>query len=62
MSEDDLSYYEMRARQEANAAAAARDRPEVASAHRLLAVEYEAHARELRTQLRRQPMIVTTLS
>ncbi|WP_454883204.1 hypothetical protein [Sphingomonas oryzagri] len=47
MSEDDLAYYEQRARQETNAAASA-DHPEAASAHRQLASEYESQARGLR--------------
>ncbi len=47
---DDLRYYEERARQE-RAAAEAATRPEVASAHRLLAIEYAAQARELRVEL-----------
>jgi hypothetical protein len=45
--DDDLPFYEERARQEIAAAEAAAT-PEAASAHRLLAIEYEAHARELR--------------
>ncbi|MFT3966057.1 MAG: hypothetical protein QM690_09265 [Sphingobium sp.] len=49
--EDDLSYYEQRAREERVAAASA-TRPQIASAHRLLAIEYEAQARELRAQLK----------
>lgn len=47
MSQDDREYYERRAQQEAAAAAAA-TKTEVASAHRLLAIEYAAQARELR--------------
>lgn len=47
---DSLSYYENRARRE-EAAAVAASSPQVASAHRLLAIEYEAEARELRKQL-----------
>lgn len=46
MSEGNLAYYERRARQEAEAAAVA-DQPGIASAHRLLAVQYEDRAREL---------------
>ncbi|WP_334656878.1 hypothetical protein [Sphingomonas panaciterrae] len=46
-SGDDLRFYEERARQE-KAAAEAATSAEAASAHRLLAIEYEAHARELR--------------
>lgn len=48
MSEDNLAYYEQRARQEANAAASA-GHPEAASAHRQLASEYESQARGLRS-------------
>jgi hypothetical protein len=47
MSDDDVSYYEERARQEAQAAERAESET-AASAHRLLALEYEAHARSLR--------------
>jgi hypothetical protein len=47
MSKEDVSYYEKRARQEARAAARA-DSDMAASAHRLLALEYEAHAKSLR--------------
>lgn len=43
----DLRFYEERARQERAAADAAKS-PEAASAHRLLALEYEGHVRELR--------------
>lgn len=43
---DELEYLEIRARQEA-AAAEASNVPEAASAHRRLAAEYEARAREL---------------
>ncbi len=49
-SYESLSYYEERARQEWAAAEAAQTL-EVASAHRLLAIQYEADARELRKQL-----------
>jgi hypothetical protein len=45
-----LEYYERRARDEAAAAASASS-AEVASAHRLLAIEYEAQARDLRSRL-----------
>ncbi|MCF8709226.1 hypothetical protein [Rhizorhapis sp. SPR117] len=48
-SDDDLRFYEERARQEKAAAEAAKS-PEAASAHRLLALEYEAHACDLRQQ------------
>lgn len=47
MTNDNLEYYERRAREEA-AAAEASASTEAASAHRLLAIEYEAQARELR--------------
>ena len=47
MSDEDLRYYEQRARQEARAADEA-DSKTAASAHRLLAIEYEAHAKMLR--------------
>lgn len=46
MLEANLDYYERRAREEQNATALA-TKPEVVSAHRLLAIEYAAHAREL---------------
>lgn len=52
MSADNLHYYEERARQEAEAAEKATD-PTAASAHRLLAIEYEAHARALRDEAAR---------
>lgn len=48
MTEDNLEYYERRAREEIEAAEKAAS-IEAASAHRLLAIEYEGHARELRT-------------
>ncbi|MFL0419509.1 hypothetical protein ACH0CP_18565 [Sphingomonas sp. 179-I 2A4 NHS] len=47
MTKDNLAYYERRAREEAEAEASAKS-AEAASAHRLLAIEYEAQARELR--------------
>jgi hypothetical protein len=47
MSEDNLAFYERRARQEAEAAASAAS-PAVASAHRLLSIQYEDELRELR--------------
>jgi hypothetical protein len=47
MSED-FEYYERRAREEAEAAASS-DRPALAAGHRLLALEYAAHAEALRT-------------
>jgi len=56
MPEDDLSYYERRAREESAAADAAVD-PTVASARRLLAIQYEAEARELRRMVKPEPAI-----
>jgi hypothetical protein len=50
MSSDNLRYYEERARQETEAAEKA-DHPTAASAHRLLAIEYEAHAKALRDRV-----------
>lgn len=47
MTDEDVGYYEKRARQETRAAEEARSEP-AASAHRLLALEYEAHAKSLR--------------
>ena len=47
---DNLRFYEDRARQE-RAAAKSTNKPEAASAHRLLAIQYEADARELRAEL-----------
>ncbi|MGE4303991.1 MAG: hypothetical protein AB7E24_08160 [Novosphingobium sp.] len=47
---DSLIYYEDRARRE-EAAAEATSSPQLASVHRLLAIEYEAEARDLRKQL-----------
>jgi hypothetical protein len=53
MSED-VEYYERRAREEAEAAAST-DRPGLAAGHRLLALEYAAHAETLRaTNSRRE--------
>ena len=49
MIEDNLEYYERRAREE-KAAAESSSSTEAASAHRLLAIEYEAQVRELRNQ------------
>ncbi len=49
---ENLEYYEQRARQE-RAAAEAATKPEVASAHRLLAIEYEAQTAELRRDVER---------
>lgn len=45
-----LRAYEERAERE-RAAAARADKPEMASAHRLLAIQYEADANELRREL-----------
>lgn len=47
---DSLNYYEDRARRE-EAAAEGASNPQIASVHRLLAIEYAAEARELRKQL-----------
>jgi hypothetical protein len=47
MTEGNLAYYARRARQEAEAAAAAAQ-PGIAYAHRLLALQYEDRVRELR--------------
>ena len=47
MNEENVEYYERRAREEAAAAEAATS-TEAASAHRLFAAEYEAKARELK--------------
>lgn len=49
MAGDNLEYYERRAREEREAETAATSL-EAASAHRLLALEYEAQARELRSR------------
>lgn len=56
MNEQNLEYYERRAREEA-AAAAQSSSAGVASAHRLLAIEYAAQAREVRSraQIRAEP-------
>jgi hypothetical protein len=53
MTEDNLEYYERRAREEAKAVAAS-DNISAASVHRLLATEYEAQARDLRKGQNRQ--------
>ncbi|AUW60600.1 hypothetical protein C1T17_20545 (plasmid) [Sphingobium sp. SCG-1] len=45
MCEENLAFYERRARQEAEAAASAVS-PAVASAHRLLSIQYEDDIRE----------------
>jgi hypothetical protein len=58
MSEDNVRYYEQRAREEAAAAEAACE-PAIAAAHRLLAIEYAAaHAESLQRAdaLARQPV------
>ncbi len=54
MSEANVSYYERRAREEERAARLA-TKPEVVSAHRQLAIEYAAHARELGSDYRIDP-------
>lgn len=51
MDETNLEYYERRAREEAELAASSSS-AETSSAHRLLAIDYEAHARELRSNQR----------
>lgn len=56
MADDDIEYYERRARQEAEAAESS-PKAEAASAHRLLAIEYEAHARELRNGQSQRPKL-----
>jgi len=56
MTEDNLEYYESRTREEA-ASAAASTSIEAASAHRLLAIEYEAEARELRARQQSHPKL-----
>ena len=53
MVEDDLSFYERRTTEESLAAQRATS-PGRASAHRLLAIEYAALARELRTRRERE--------
>lgn len=53
MAEDDLEYYERRAREKLEAAAASGDRLELASAHRLLAMQYQDHLEELRAAPKR---------
>lgn len=50
MKLDQIAYYERRARQETEAAAAG-SQPETASAHRSMAAQYEAHVRQLRAAL-----------
>jgi hypothetical protein len=57
MTDDNLAYYERRARDEAEAAESSAS-IEAASAHRLLAIEYEAQARELRNQQLRRKLSI----
>lgn len=52
LAPNNLTYFEERARREW-AATEATDNPIMASAHRLLAIQYEADANELRKQLAR---------
>jgi hypothetical protein len=59
MSNENLRYYEERARQEAQAAESAAD-PTAASAHRLLAIEYEAQAKALRDEVPRRQVPAET--
>lgn len=54
---DNLEYYERRAREETEAAETATS-AEAASAHRLLAIEYEAQARELRGRTERPKLTI----
>ncbi len=56
MTEPNLDYYERRAREEA-ALAASSPSTEASSAHRLLAIEYEAQARELRQKSKYRPKL-----
>jgi hypothetical protein len=56
MTEDNLEYYERRSREEA-ASATASTGVKAASAHRLLAIEYEAQARELRARQQSRPKL-----
>lgn len=56
MTEDDLEYYERRGREEAESAATSTS-VEAASAHRLLAIEYEAQARDLRARHHPRPKL-----
>ncbi len=56
MTNDNPEYCERRAREEAEAADSAKS-AEAASAHRLLAIEYEAHARELRRRTKTRPKL-----
>lgn len=56
MTNGNLEYYERRAREETEAAEKAMS-AEAASAHRLLAIEYEAQARELRGRTETHPKL-----
>jgi hypothetical protein len=47
--DDDILFYEDRARHEADAATRS-DKPGLAAAHRLLAIEYASHAESLRSE------------
>lgn len=61
MTDADIEYYERRARQEAEAAASS-TKAETASAHRLLAIEYEAHPRDLRKGQHPRPKLTLRIS
>ena len=54
--ENELEYHERRAREEMDAAGSSSG-AQVASAHRLLAIEYEAQANELRSGAQRRPTL-----
>lgn len=56
MTDDNLEYYERRAREETEAATLATS-VGAASAHRLLAIEYEAQVRELRARPQERPKL-----
>jgi len=56
MNDQNVEYYERRAKEEF-AAAAASTTESVASAHRLLAIEYAAEAKELRLMKRSRPIL-----
>lgn len=61
MIDDDIEYYEMRARQETKAAASCVSL-EAASSHRLLAIQYEGEVRDLRKKVLRQPIVMVQAS
>lgn len=62
MSEDNLEYYERRAREEMTAAGLPERSEAAASAHRLLAIEHEAQARELRAGQQQRPKLTLRMS